>query len=222
MSTDRVTLEVTTRSAEQLGSRNVRRMRADGLVPGVLYGKNSGTHAFVVGERELRAALGGASGVHTVVDVVIDGASHSAVVKDFQRHPVRGTLTHIDLHEVRLDQPIQVTVQIVLVGESPGARQGGLVQPLAREVRVEALPTAVPEHLEVSIDALELGGTARLSDAIAIPGVTILDDPEIAVASCLTPRGVTAEEEAAEAAAAEAAAAEAGDESASGDDTAEE
>lgn len=195
MSTDRVTLQVTARAPEQLGSRNVRRLRAEGLVPGVLYGKKAGVHAFVVGERELRSALGGVSGVHTVLDVVLEGTSHSAVVKEFQRHPVRGTLTHIDLHEVRLDQPIQASVQIVLVGEAPGSRKGGLVQALARDVRVEALPTAVPEHIEVSVDELDLGDTARLADAIVPAGVTILDDPETVVATCVVPRGVEAEDE---------------------------
>jgi large subunit ribosomal protein L25 len=209
MSTDRVTLQVSPRAAEQLGSRNVRRLRADGLVPGVLYGKTAGSQAFVVAERDLRAALGGASGVHTVVDVVVDGASHSAVVKDIQRHPVRGTLTHIDFHEVRLDQPIQATVQIVLVGESVGARQGGIVQPVAREVRVEALPTSIPEAIEVDITALELGGTIRLTDAIAIDGVTVLDDPETAVATCMAPRGVSEDEESVEGAEGEPASGEA-------------
>ena len=169
MSTDRVTLEVSTRAADQLGSRNVRRLRSQGLIPGVLYGKQSGSFAFVVAERDLRTALGGASGVHTVVDVVLDGTSRSAVVKDFQRHPVRGTLTHIDFHEVRLDVAIQVTVQVVLVGESPGARQGGLVQPLVREVRVEALPTAIPEHIEVSIETARArrARPARRRDGLA-------------------------------------------------------
>jgi large subunit ribosomal protein L25 len=195
MSTDRVTLEVTVRADDQRGSRNVRRLRSQGLVPGVLYGKQSGSHAFVVGERALRAALSGDSGVHTIVDVVFDGTSHSAVVKDFQRHPIRGTLTHIDLHEVRLDQPIQVTVQLLLVGESPGARQGGLVQPVAREVRIEALPTGIPDHVEINIDGLELGGVVRLEDATTAAGVTILDDPQTIVASCYAPRGLDEDEE---------------------------
>jgi large subunit ribosomal protein L25 len=190
MSTDRVTLEVSTRGADQLGSRNVRRLRSKGLIPGVLYGKQSGSFAFVVGERHLRAALSGSSGVHTVVDVVLEGNTRSAVVKDFQRHPVRGTLTHIDFHEVRLDVAIQATVHLVLIGESPGARQGGVVQPVAREVRIEALPTAIPEHIEVSVDTLELGGTLRLAEAIVPAGVTILDDLETPVASCAAPRAM--------------------------------
>jgi large subunit ribosomal protein L25 len=206
MSTDRVTLEVTARKPDQLGSRNVRRLRKQGLIPGVLYGKASGSHAFVVGERELRTALSGGSGVHTVIDVQLDGASHTAVVKDFQRHAIRGTLTHIDLHEVRLDVAIQASVALNLIGESPGARQGGLVQQVARDVRIEALPTAIPDGIDVSIDELELGEVVRLSDVPVPAGITVLDDPETIVASCMSPRGLTEEEE--EEAAAGAAAAE--------------
>jgi large subunit ribosomal protein L25 len=195
MSTDRVTLEVTERTAAQLGSRNVRRLRGEGLVPGVLYGGSTGAQAFAVGERDLRNALGGPSGLHVILDVQLGGTSHTAVVKEFQRHPVRGTLTHIDLHEVRLDQPIQATVQLTLVGESPGARQGGLVQTVTRDVRIEALPTAIPEHLEVPLDGLELGGTLRVSDAVVPAAVTVLDDPETIVATCFAPRGVAEGEE---------------------------
>ncbi len=194
MSTDRVTLNVSPRAAAERGTRNVKRLRAQGFIPGVLYGKTTGSHAFAVGERELRAALSGPSGVHTVLDVILDGASHSAVVKAFQRHPVRGTATHVDLHEVRLDEPIHATVAVVLTGESPGARQGGLVTTLVRDVRVEALPTAIPDHIEVPLDGLALGGAVRLADAISLPGVAILDDLETVVANCLAPRGVADEE----------------------------
>lgn len=195
MSTDRVTLEITARAADQRGSRNVRRLRKQGLIPGVLYGKATGSHAFVVGERELRTALSGSSGIHTVMDVELAGSSHTAVVKDFQRHAIRGTVTHIDLHEIRLDQAIQVTVALVLIGESPGARQGGIVQQVARDVRIEALPTAIPDHIEVSIDGLELGETVRLADALAREGVTLLDDPDTVVASCMEARAELEEEE---------------------------
>jgi len=139
MSSDRVTLEVTERAADQLGSRRVRRLRKEGMVPGVLYG-NGHARAIVVAERELRAALTGRSGLHAIVDVVIEGQTtpHHAVLKEYQRHPIRGTVTHVDFHEVRLDRPIQATVSVQLVGESPGAKQGGVVQQVTREVRVEA------------------------------------------------------------------------------------
>ena len=197
MSSDRVTLEVTERDAEQLGSRRVRRLRKDGLVPGVLYGKGH-ARAIVVGERDLRAALTGRSGLHAIIDVVIEGQTtpHHAVLKDFQRHPIRGTLTHIDFHEVRLDRPIQATVNVQFVGESPGAKQGGVVQQVTRELRVEALPTGIPEHIEADISALEVGDTVRVADLEAIEGVAFLDDPETVLANCSIPRGIIELEEA--------------------------
>ncbi len=203
MSSERVTLQVSEREADQLGSRRVRRLRKEGLIPGVLYGKGH-ARAFVVGERELRAALTGTSGLHAILDVVIEGQTtpHHAVLKEYQQHPIRGTLTHVDFHEVRLDQPIQATVNIQLVGESPGAKQGGVVQQVTREIRVEALPTAIPEHIEVDMAPLEVGEILRVVDLPAIEGVTYLDDPETVLANCSMPRGI-AELEAAEAAEAE-------------------
>ena len=197
MSSDRVTLEVSERGADQVGSRNVRRLRKDGLVPGVLYGKGS-TRAIVVKERELRNALTGPSGLHAIVDVVVEGQTtpHHAVLKDYQRHPIRGTLTHVDFHEVRLDRPIQATVSVLLLGESPGAKQGGVVQQVTRELRVEALPSAIPEHIEADISSLEVGETVRVADLAAIEGVTYLDDPETVLANCSIPRGITELEEA--------------------------
>ncbi len=200
MSSDRVTLEVSERGAEQLGSRRARRLRKEGLVPGVLYGKGH-TRAIAVDERSLRTALTGKSGLHAIVDVVVEGQTtpHHAVLKDFQRHPIRGSLTHVDFHEVRLDRPIQATVSLELVGESPGAKQGGIVQLVNRELQVEALPTGIPEHVELDISALEVGVTLRVEDLAPIEGVTFLDDPQLVLATCTIPRGLTElEEEAAE------------------------
>ncbi len=199
MSGDRITLEVQERGADQLGTRNVKRLRRQGLIPGVLYGKAN--KAFVVGERELRVALTGPSGLHAIVDVVIGDTKtpRHAVLKDYQQHPVRGTITHVDFHEVRLDQPIQAAVGVQLVGEAPGSKVGGVVQQVARELQVEALPSNVPEHIEVDIGSLELGDTLRLQDVAAVSGVTFLDDPEMVIANCSSPRGLTEAEEAAEA-----------------------
>ena len=215
MSSDRVTLQVTARDADQVGSRRARRLRKDGLVPGVLYGKGH-TRAILVGERDLRNVLTGPSGLHTIVDVVVEGQKtpHHAVLKDFQRHPIRGTVTHVDFHEVRLDRPIQATVNVQLVGESPGAKQGGVVQQVTRELRVEALPTAVPEHIEADISQLEIGGTVRIADLLAIEGVAYLDDPETVLANCSIPRAIIELEEAEAAEAAEAAEGEEGAEGA--------
>jgi len=198
-----MTLEVKERGTDELGSRNTKRLRRQGLIPGVLYGKTN--KAFVVGERELRIALTGPAGLNGIVDVVIEGQKtpHHAVLKDYQQHPIRGTITHVDFHEVRLDQPIHATVLVHLVGEAPGSKVGGVVQQVSRDLNVEALPADVPEYVEVDLSGLNVGDILRLEDVPPVAGVKFLDDPaETVIANCSAPRGL-ADLEAEEAEAAE-------------------
>jgi large subunit ribosomal protein L25 len=203
-------LKLEVREREDSGSRRTRRLRADGFIPGVLYGKGH-ARAIVVPERELRAAMTGPSGLHAILDVVVEGQKtvHPSILADYQQDPIRGTISHIDLREVRLDQPIHATVTIQLVGEAAGVKTGGMLSLVAREVQVEALPADVPEHIEVDVSHMEVGDVLRLADIAAIDNVTLLDDPhETVIATVSVPRGF-AELEEAEAAEAEAAAAEA-------------
>jgi large subunit ribosomal protein L25 len=204
VSGDRIKLEVKERS--ELGSRHARRLRAEGLVPGVLYGKGH-TRPIVVGERALRSALTGPSGLHAILDVVVDGQKtvHPSVLAEYEQDPIRGTLSHIDLREVRLDQAIHATVAINLVGEAVGVKEGGVLSLVTREINVEALPMDVPEHIEVDVSRMEIGDVLRLEDIRAPESVTLLDDPhETVVATVSTPRGFVELEEAEAAAAAEA------------------
>lgn len=206
---------------EQCGSRHTRRLRAQGIIPGVLYGKGH-ARAIAVPERDLRAAMTGASGLHAILDVVIEGQKtvHPSILADYQQDPIRGTISHIDLREVRLDQPIEATVVISLIGDSAGVKTGGMLSLVTREVRVEALPGNVPERIDVDIAHLEVGDVLRLSDIPPIAGVTFLDDPyETVVATVSMPRGYAELEEAEALAAAEA---EEGAEGAPGAEAAEE
>jgi large subunit ribosomal protein L25 len=190
VSGDRIRLEVSVRDAAQRGSRVSRRLRREGLIPGVLYGKGD-TRAIAVPERRLRAALTGPSGMHGIVDVVLEGQTteHHAVLKDYQQHPIRGTITHVDFHEVRLDQPIQTAVAVRLVGEAAGTKAGGVLTLVARELNVEALPMEIPEHVDVDVSAMEIGDTLRLAEVATIEGVTFLDDlDETVIANVAAPR----------------------------------
>jgi large subunit ribosomal protein L25 len=182
---ERVKLEVSERTS--LGSSESRRLRKQGVVPGVLYGRTKPV-AIAVGERELRAALTTSAGSHVVLDVSIgNGREHSVILKDYQRDKVRGTITHIDLQEVRLDQPIQTAVVVTLVGEAAGTKEGGVLSQVVNEINVEALPLEVPQHIEVDVSALHIGDSLRLADIEALAGVTFLDDPEETVLATITP-----------------------------------
>ena len=186
MAGERVEIEVKQR--ESRGSADSRRLRREGLIPGVLYGRGKNPHPFCVPERDLRKALTGPAGLHAILDVVLDGqkTTHSSILKDYQQDVLSGRLTHIDLQEVRLDQPIQAQVVIELVGESAGTKEGGVLSQVSREVTVEALPLEVPERIEVDISAMQMGDTLRLADVPAPEGATFLDDPEETVLATVT------------------------------------
>jgi len=189
MAGERIKLEVSTR--ELLGSRESRRLRNQGLIPGILYGTGVEPHAIAVPERDLRKALTGSSGMHTILDVVVAGtdSTHPSILKDYQQDPLRGKLVHIDLQEVRLDRPITAAVTVVLSGaeDSPGVREGGALSQVAREVNVEALPMEVPEHVELDVSGMAMGDSLRLSDLPPWEGVTFLDDPETVLATVTVP-----------------------------------
>ena len=164
-------------------------MRRGGLVPGVLYGGHGDPVSFAVEARTLRTALA-ASGA--VLEVALDGGRPTpAVLKQSQRHPVRGELMHVDLVRVRLDQPIQATVAVELLGadESPGIRDGGVLEQVTHSVAVEALPTAIPESIGHDVSEMSIGDTLLLSAFAAPEGVTLLGElDEIVIATLVPPR----------------------------------
>jgi large subunit ribosomal protein L25 len=169
-----------------LGSAESRRLRKQGVIPGVLYGREEPV-SISIAERDLRAALTTKGGLNAVLDVVVEnGKTHSSVLKEFQRDAVRGHITHVDLQEVRLDQPIHATVPLTLHGESAGVKEGGVLSQVTNELNVEALPMEVPEHLEADVSEMHIGDTLRLSALKAPAGVTLLDDLEETVLATVT------------------------------------
>jgi len=181
---ERVKLTVSERT--RLGSAESRRLRRQGLVPGVLYGRSEPV-AISVGERDLRSALSTGGGSHAVLDVAIDGGrEHSAILKEYQRDKVRGTIMHVDLQEIRLDQKIQSAVAVTLVGEPLGVKEGGVLSQVVNEVHVEGLPLEIPQHLEVDVSAMHIGDSLRLAELEVPDTITVLDDLEATVLATVT------------------------------------
>jgi large subunit ribosomal protein L25 len=178
MAGERLRLQV--RERERRGSADARRLRKEGFIPGVLYGSGKEPHAICVPERELRRVLTGQGGLHAILDVVLEGqkTTHASILKDYQQDPIRGHISHIDLQEVRLDEPIQASVTVQLVGEPVGAKEGGVLSQVQREINVEALPMEIPEHIDLDVSGMAIGDTLRLADLAPMDGVTYLDNPE--------------------------------------------
>lgn len=191
MASDRSALKVAERT--EFGSRTARRLRRDGLVPGVVYAGGSEARAFSVPEREARNALsaGGA-----LLDLTFDGGkAEPVVVKEQQRHPVRGELLHLDLQVVRLDQAIQseVTIELLGIEEAPGVKEGGVMEHITHEINVEALPTDIPESIAVDVSGMFIGDTLQLDSVIAPEGVTFalgegIEAEEVTIATLNPPR----------------------------------
>jgi large subunit ribosomal protein L25 len=194
MAKGRETLKAAPRS--DFGSRTSRRLRREGLVPGVVYSGGAESRAFQAPEREIRNVLGEGA---ALFDLEIEGGKAvPVVVKEQQHHPVRGSLQHIDLQEVRLDEAIQADVVIELEGTdtAPGVKGGGVLEHVTREVTVEALPTEIPDRIVADVSAMEINDTLQLS-ALEVPeGVTLVaDDPEEVTIATLSPPRVEEEPE---------------------------
>jgi large subunit ribosomal protein L25 len=163
-------------------------MRREGAVPGVVYSGGSDAKPFQVSERDVRHLLSEGA---ALFDLELDGGKAiPVVVKEEQRHPVRGSLQHIDLMEVKLDEEIQAEVAIELEGaeDSPGVKGGGVLEHVTREITVEALPTAIPDRIVVDVSAMEINDTLQLSVISAPEGVKfVAEEPEEITLVTLSP-----------------------------------
>jgi large subunit ribosomal protein L25 len=167
------------------GSRASRRLRREGLIPGVVYGDGD-CSAVKINARELRSALIASS---AVIDVKVgDAKTVPVIVKDQQHHPVRDEIVHIDLLQVNLDEKIQTTVPLELEGaeEAPGAKEGGVIEHVTRELNIESLPTSIPERIVADVSGMEAAATMHLSELTAPEGVVFLDDPEETIVATVT------------------------------------
>jgi len=186
MASSRSTLKVAPRA--DFGSRASRRLRRDGLVPGVVYSGGSEAKPFQVAEREVQVILHQG---HALFDLEVEGSKAvPVVVKEQQHHPVRGSLTHIDLQQVNLKEAIQADVAIELEGaeDAPGVKGGGVLEHVTREITVEALPAEIPERIVVDVSAMEVNDTLQLSTVTPPEGVTfVAEEPEEVTLVTLSP-----------------------------------
>jgi large subunit ribosomal protein L25 len=194
MASGRPTFKVSTR--DDFGSRTARRLRRDGQVPGVVYTSGEDARPFQANAHDITLFL--AEG-HALFDLEIEGSGAvPVVVKEQQRHPVRGELIHLDCQEVDLDTAIQADVSLELIGteDAPGVKEGGILEHVTREVTVEALPTDIPDSLSIDVSAMVIGDTLNLEVLVLPDGVELVaDNPEEITLATLNPPRVEEEPE---------------------------
>jgi large subunit ribosomal protein L25 len=193
MAQARPKLKVSTRDV--FGSRATRRLRRDGMVPGIVYGQGGDARPFQIPARELRTVLGEGQ---NLFDLELDGSTSPVVIKEQQHHPVRGDVLHLDFLEVRLDEEIQAEVPIELEGadNAPGVREGGVLEHVTREITVEALPTEVPERITVDVSEMEISDTISLASVPIPSGIKLMaEEPEEITIATLSPPRIEEEPE---------------------------
>jgi large subunit ribosomal protein L25 len=162
------------------GSRSSRRLRASGKVPAVLYGHGTDAMALVVDGRELRSALTGDAGLNALITLKVDSDSHLAMARQLQRHPVKGTVDHVDFVIVRRDEIVTADVPINLVGEAIEVNQNdGIVEQQLFSLPIKATPLNIPAVIEADISGLVIGEAVRVADLKLPSGVeTEVDSDE--------------------------------------------
>lgn len=186
MSSDHVQLKAAPRTA--LGSAASRRLRREGMVPGVLYKAGEDSVAFQLPHRELYRAVHGSHGKTAVFEIsVADAAAVPAMLKDWQLNPMRAELLHVDFQEVDLKVAVQMSVPVVLVGTSAGVRAGGVLDQPVREITIEALPDAIPDAIEVDVTDLEVGDVRTFAQVTAPAGVLLIGEDDLVLASVTAP-----------------------------------
>ena len=189
-------LNVTRR--RECGTRPTRRLRLQGVVPGVVYGKDVPPIAVSMPARALSKLLRSGRGEHPLVRLTAQeppGWEQAVLVKEVQHDPVDETVLHVGFHAVRLTERIRVKVPVLLKGDAVGVKQdGGILEHFLREVEIECLPTEIPAHVEVDVGPLKIGDTLHVRDLASVPGVQMTTDPESVIASVLKPREEKPEE----------------------------
>ncbi|MCU0585296.1 MAG: 50S ribosomal protein L25/general stress protein Ctc [Desulfobacterales bacterium] len=154
-----------------VGNGPARRLRQQGLVPAVLYGRAVAPVMLTVNGRDFERAVQKGSVRRTIVSLNLQngaGTARTAIIKELQRHPVNGQFLHVDFYEIAMDRKLKVMVPVVTKGKAKGEEFGGMLQIIEREIEVLCLPREIPGQIEVDVTELGVGDTLHVND-IALP-----------------------------------------------------
>lgn len=183
-------------SRDRKGSPNARRMRREGLIPGVIYSDGGEARAISLPKHDFEQMLHHHAGEQMMIQIELDGKESSVLLKDVQHNIMTGGTIHVDLHEVSMTKKLRVQISIELIGEAEGVRsEGGVLDHLLHSVEVECLPGDILEKIEVDVSELKLNEMLHIKDIeLDASKYEIMMDDDVAVASVSVPRVVEEEE----------------------------
>lgn len=188
---NQISLKARTRAS--LGKNAVKKIRGDGYIPGVIYGRKTKPLSIELTLKDLQAALRKASSENILVDLQLDNngqaESRFALVQEIQHDHFRDKFLHVDFHEIAQDETIHLEVAVEASGESVGVKaSGGLLEHTLRMIHIECLPKDIPGTILIDVSHLDLGQSIHVSDIVAPQGVTITSQPELTVFACVAPK----------------------------------
>ncbi|GAW91661.1 50S ribosomal protein L25/general stress protein Ctc [Calderihabitans maritimus] len=186
---------------EGKGKGFAKRLRRAKFIPAVLYGKKIGNIPIQVGERDMEKLLSDFGRSVLVKLKVNDGdqsGEYDTLIREIQRHPLRGDLLHVDFYQISLQEKLEVEVPIHLVGEAVGVSKGGILQHGISELEIRCLPTQIPEAIEVDVSNLDIGDSLSVADLKLDDDIEILSEPDSIIATVVAPRLETEEDKEAE------------------------
>jgi large subunit ribosomal protein L25 len=177
-----MSLTIKCETRDIFGKNASRRLRREGKIPAVLYGRNEPSTHLTLQKKDIFGILRSESGENTIFKAAIDTGSKNTMIKELQLDPVTDEILHIDLIQIAMDKAIRVSVPVVVTGESVGVKtEGGFVDLITREIEVECLPGVIPEHIEVDISELHLHQSVRIEEMTFPDGVEAVSDPQTLV-----------------------------------------
>lgn len=170
---------------EKVGKGVARKLRANGRVPGVVYGRGAEPVAVSVDAKELAGAIVGEGGRNNLITLQGGGSlnGNTVIIADLQKAALKGTFVSVDLHKINMNEKVRVHVPVALVGTAAGVKDGGMLDVVMHSLDLECLPAQIPEHVEVDVTGLAIGHAIHVGELVLPVGVKALDDPKTTIVS---------------------------------------
>jgi large subunit ribosomal protein L25 len=195
---ERIELEVQVREAS--GKGVARQLRRTGFIPGVVYGAKTDSIPLSINATKFKQSIKGEASSNAIINLLLEGSGQKepkvVMIREMQVAPVSRDILHIDFQVIKLEEEVEVSVPVELVGKAEGTKEGGILQQVERELEIRCLPLSIPEKIEVDISSLGIGDSIHVSDISAGEGFEILSAGEKTIATVASP--LAEEEEVAE------------------------